>query len=124
LLSNILEANVYSIGAGKIPDPPGAAAKRVTLTSKSAIPGVRRVKLRYGPYKVPHANRSASITGEKGMLWNYPDTSVPKPCTECTIVSQVAGLEYPDGTNANIDTGMWLHHMVSFKTSFLSSLSV
>jgi hypothetical protein len=23
-----------------------------------------------------------------------------------------AGLEYADGTNANIDTGMWLHHMV------------
>lgn len=28
------------------------------------------------------------------------------------MVSQQAGLEYPDGKNANIDTGMWLHHMV------------
>jgi len=24
-----------------------------------------------------------------------------------------AGLEYPDGRNANIDNGLWLHHMVS-----------
>jgi len=46
------------------------------------------------------------------MLWNYPDLNIPKPCNECTIVRQWAGLEYPDGKNANIDTGMWLHHMV------------
>jgi hypothetical protein len=50
------------------------------------------------------------------MIWNYPDTGVPKPCDECTIIAQVAGLEYPNGKNANIDTGLWLHHMVHFTT--------
>jgi hypothetical protein len=53
-----------------------------------------------------------SITGEAGMLWNYPDLNIPKPCNECTIVEQWAGLEFADGRNANIDSGMWLHHMV------------
>jgi hypothetical protein len=91
-----------------VADPPGASSKRVEMKSPSLVPGVRRVKMRYGPYSVPNMNKS-SIVGEPGSLWNYPDTNIPKPCTECTIVSQQAGLEYADGKNANIDTGMWLH---------------
>ncbi|KAF2666114.1 hypothetical protein BT63DRAFT_416527 [Microthyrium microscopicum] len=62
---------------------------------------------------------STKIMGHAGMLWNYPDTKVEKPCDgECTLLQQQAGLEYPNGTNgaleANIDSGMWLHHMVHF----------
>lgn len=98
---------------GKVADPPGASSKRVNLQTTSKVSGVKRIKLRYGPYSVPNMNKT-SITGEAGMLWNFPDLAIPKPCTTCTIVSQVAGLEYPDGKNANIDTGMWLHHMVHF----------
>jgi hypothetical protein len=98
---------------GKVADPPGAAPKRQMLQSKSVLPGVKRVKMRYGPYSVPNMNKT-SLVGESGMLWNYPDVAIAKPCTECTIVAQVAGLEYPDGKNANIDTGLWLHHMVQF----------
>jgi hypothetical protein len=60
---------------------------------------------------VPNMNKT-SIVGEPGMLWNYPDTAIAKPCTECTITRQWAGLELPDGTSANIDKGLWLHHMV------------
>jgi hypothetical protein len=81
------------------------------VPTNSKIPGVKRIKIRNGPYKVPNMNTTA-ISGEKGMLWNYPDTNIEKPCKSCTIVSQQAGLEYPDGRNANIDTGLWLHHMV------------
>jgi hypothetical protein len=98
---------------GKVADPPGAAPKKVSLKSDSQVPGTKRVKLRYGPYSVPNMNKT-SLVGEQGMLWNYPDLAIPKPCTECTIVRQWAGLEYPNGNNANIDTGMWLHHMVHF----------
>jgi hypothetical protein len=50
------------------------------------------------------------------MLWNYPDTSITKPCGGCVIVGQWAGLEFPNGNNANIDGGMWLHHMVSINS--------
>jgi len=98
---------------GKVADPPGFSPKRVTMTTTSKVSGAKRIKMRYGPYSVPNMNKT-SIMGENGMLWNYPDLAIPKPCTECTIVSQVAGLEYADGKNANIDTGLWLHHMVHF----------
>jgi hypothetical protein len=51
-----------------------------------------------------------SITGESGMLWNC-GARVEKPCDECTILKMVPGLEYANGTNANVNTGMWLHHV-------------
>jgi len=75
------------------------------------MPGAKRLKYRYGPYMVPNMNRT-SLVGEEGMLWNFPDLNIPKPCTECVIIAQWAGLEMPDGRNANIDSGLWLHHMV------------
>jgi hypothetical protein len=49
--------------------------------------------------------------GEAGSLWNYPDKVVEKPCSTCVIVGMNAGLEYANGKNANIDTGLWLHHV-------------
>jgi hypothetical protein len=58
-------------------------------------------------------------TGDRGMLWNYPDLTIERPCSgECTILRQLAGLEYANGTSANIDLGMWL--VISFLSSCLS----
>jgi hypothetical protein len=51
-----------------------------------------------------------AITGEPGMLWNC-GYRVEKPCEECTILRMLPGLEYPNGMIANVDTGMWLHHV-------------
>ncbi len=34
------------------------------------------------------------------------------PCSDCYITSFQAGLEYVDGTYANANTSMWLHHAV------------
>jgi hypothetical protein len=53
-------------------------------------------------------------SGEYGALSNFPDLTPEKPCEECTIVRMEAGLEYPNGTDANIDSGMWLHHVRHF----------
>lgn len=55
-----------------------------------------------------------NVLGEEGALWNYGDNKADKPCEECVIVGMNAGLEYTDGTNANIDTGMWLHHVRNY----------
>jgi len=56
-----------------------------------------------------------SLSGHAGMLESYFDGPIDKPCAgDCTILRQVGGLEYLNGTDANIDTGMWLHHMVHF----------
>jgi hypothetical protein len=52
-----------------------------------------------------------SIMGESGSLWNCGDDNIPKPCEECVVFRLQAGLEYSNGTYANIDSGMWLHHV-------------
>jgi hypothetical protein len=89
-------------------DPPGAAPRRVSLKTDSTIPGVKRVKIRSGPYKAPNMSKLSFPTSEPGMLWNFPHRNIEKPCTdECTILKQWAGLEYADGSNANINTGLW-----------------
>jgi hypothetical protein len=100
---------------GKVAAVAGATAARQEITGAPTIAGatVKRVKMRYGPYKVPNMKVS-NILGEEGALWNYADPVADKPCGEageCTIVGMFAGLEYPDGKNANIDTGLWLHHV-------------
>jgi hypothetical protein len=52
--------------------------------------------------------RVSAISGHAGMLENYPDSKIEKPCAgECTLLRQQAGLEYANGSDANIDTGMW-----------------
>lgn len=91
---------------GLVPDPADAAPRRVIQESPSKIPGAKRVKIRSGPYKVPGMT-TKSPSGHAGMLENYPDINVEKPCEECVLLFQTAGFEYPNGTNANIDTGMW-----------------
>jgi hypothetical protein len=51
--------------------------------------------------------------GGEGMVWNSPSPSIDKPCSKCMIIGMNAGLEYADGTDANTDTKMWLHHVRS-----------
>jgi hypothetical protein len=96
-------------GYGKVADPPGAAPKRVETSSPLAakVPGAKRIKIRSGPYKVPDMNRNSPTTGHAGMLEAYMDNTILKPCSNCNILRQVGGLEYANGTNANIDSGMW-----------------
>jgi hypothetical protein len=92
---------------GKVPDVPGATPRRQESQSESTVPGAKRVKIRSGPYRVPNMMKT-NPTGERGMLWNYPDLQIERPCNgECTILRQLAGLEYANGSIANIDSGMW-----------------
>jgi len=37
--------------------------------------------------------------------------NITVPCTDCYITWWSAGLEYPDGSHANANTSMWLHHL-------------
>jgi hypothetical protein len=94
-------------GYGRVADPAGAAPRRQTLQTTSTLPGVKRIKIREGPYNIPSMNKK-SQSGHLGMLENFVDKSIAKPCNgECTIIWQQAGLEYADGVVANIDTGLW-----------------
>jgi hypothetical protein len=68
------------------------AAKRTILKSDSLIPGVKRIKLRTGPYLVGSMN-TRSQTNKKGMLESYYDNDIEKPCAgDCNILRQVGGL--------------------------------
>ena len=42
--------------------------------------------------------------------------NVPKPCEDCFIVRAEPDLVYEDGTPANLDTGLMLHHALLFNT--------
>jgi hypothetical protein len=116
-------------------NPAGAAPVKQILKSDINVPGAKRIKLRYGPYKVPGMNRQNKFSKHWGMLESHYDIAIDKPCSgECNILKQVGGLEYTDGKNANIDTGLWqvvifdiydafhyliivrLHHMVHFNS--------
>lgn len=55
---------------GKVADVPGATPKKQLIKTESQVPGVKRIKMRYGPYKVPNMN-TKGITGEAGSLWKY-----------------------------------------------------
>jgi hypothetical protein len=48
------------------------------------------------------------------MVENDFDANVSKPCGNCWITGMVPDLEYSDGTNANVDSGVMLHHFVLF----------
>ncbi|KAF1811640.1 hypothetical protein P152DRAFT_514786 [Eremomyces bilateralis CBS 781.70] len=102
--------------AGKVPDPPNAAPRRQPLTPRIEFwhPNSKTVKLRYGPYNVPNMTETGNFGGHGGMLYNYPDLNIDKPCDDCRIVGVNADLEYADGSSANVTNGMWLHHYVHF----------
>ena len=42
---------------------------------------------------------------------NFKCTPLP-PCRDCILTWMHATLEYTDGSDANAETGMWLHHTV------------
>jgi hypothetical protein len=93
---------------------------RTPPTPTPARPGT--VKLRYGPFTIPAADQPGTglsfaqpllgLTPEKGMIWNQPVAGVAVPCQDCYLTRMVAGLEYQNGSDANISNGAWLHHMV------------
>jgi hypothetical protein len=71
--------------------------------------GARRVRIKYGPYEVPMS------TIHNGMA-SFMEKNSTKPCEDCLITFIQAGLEYADGSYANADSGMWLHHVVQVDT--------
>lgn len=42
--------------------------------------------------------------------------NIAVPCKDCYVTWWTAGLEYPDGSHANANTSMWLHHLAVLNT--------
>jgi hypothetical protein len=62
----------------------------------------QRILLKYGPF-----NAMPSTTNNGMDSYLLPNAAAP--CTNCLIKFMQANLEYPDGSYANADTGIWLH---------------
>jgi hypothetical protein len=70
----------------------------------------KRVKITYGPFTVP------PMSVNSGME-DWIISVAQKPCADCLVTWVQAGLEYPNGTVANADNGLWLHHTVFWNTA-------
>ncbi|KAF2401892.1 hypothetical protein EJ06DRAFT_366876 [Trichodelitschia bisporula] len=82
--------------------PPGVVVEPdLDMTKPPQTPGAKLTKIRHGPYKIT----------PNSMLPMQMKNNLEKPCTDCYILAMQGGLEYEDGTVANIDSGAWLHHM-------------
>jgi hypothetical protein len=72
-------------------------------------PGAKRIKVRYGPYRLPG-------TGEKNwnnVILNHPGIAtslkfnIKKPCDDdCMVLHIESGLEYADGKEATMESGV------------------
>lgn len=67
--------------------------------------GSKRVQIKYGPFTVPGS-------GVNNGMKNFKLPEAKLPCHGCLITWMQAGLEFADGSYANANTGMWLHHTV------------
>lgn len=56
-----------------------------------------------------------------GMV-DYTGVNVKLGCKNCTITFMQAGLEYPNGTYANANTSLWLHHVVLYNHNNLDTV--
>ena len=72
---------------------------------------MQETTVRYGPFVLPPAGQGGDMDHANVVLPN-----VPKPCEDCFIVRAEPDLVYDDGTPANLDTGLMLHHAVLFNT--------
>jgi hypothetical protein len=79
---------------------------------------VKRTKVRYGPYTLPSIKATSLMT----MLSNEPGkmgtvgVMMKKPCQNCGLITAQAGLEYADGSLADVSNKAWLHHVVFVAT--------
>ncbi|KAF8853912.1 hypothetical protein BDZ45DRAFT_729180 [Acephala macrosclerotiorum] len=69
--------------------------------------GSKRAQITYGPFNAPNMNIN------NGMQSFY-QAPVEIACKDCLITYIEAGLTYPNGTYANANTSLWLHHVVLY----------
>jgi hypothetical protein len=79
--------------------------------SGSPPAGVQEITVKYGPFVLPPAGKGGDLDHANVFLPN-----VAKPCEDCFITRAEPNLVYEDGTTANLDTGLMLHHALLFNT--------
>ncbi|KAF2671726.1 hypothetical protein BT63DRAFT_422253 [Microthyrium microscopicum] len=110
--------------AGNTPDDiqlPPSVPPKIKLTDKPADPSGKLVKVRYGPFDLPPNAMFSALPPQFG------GAVIHKPCDECFLGAFQGGMEYEDGSEANVNNGAYLHHFVvvnNNKPDWLCGLSV
>ena len=90
---------------------PGLVLTKAPAGADPVAGGVQVTTVRYGPFVLPPAGKGGDVDHANVVM---PD--VAKPCENCFIVRAEPDLVYDDGSSANLDTGLMLHHAVFFNT--------
>jgi hypothetical protein len=82
------------------------------VPAAAPVPAPEVTEVRYGPFALGPAGAGGDLD-----FGNVVMPNVPKPCDDCFILAAEPDLIYPDGSSANLDTGVMLHHAVFFNPS-------
>ncbi|MET8677139.1 hypothetical protein ABZW18_05950 [Streptomyces sp. NPDC004647] len=91
--------------AGAVNLPSAAGQKTAPAGQQASAPQTTTV--RYGPFTIP-----AATDDDHGTTGNRLKFGIQKPCDNCFITGFKPNLVYADGSNANVNTGPMLHHVV------------
>jgi hypothetical protein len=108
---------LVAVAACGRPEPPlpavtGVGNPVIGKNPPGGTPGEQVAVQRYGPYDVPAAQGEGH--DQAGVI--SPLVAVQPPCRDCYLTRAVPRLLYPDGTEANVDTGAMLHHFAQFNS--------
>jgi hypothetical protein len=105
-------SNISNLGAKM---PVSKVAETQMLPSKDPTPGAKRIKIRYGPVRLPgvgEKNFESQLLNQPGVA-NTLKFNAKKPCDgACLLLRLSAGIEYEDGSLADNANGAWFHHAV------------
>jgi hypothetical protein len=108
---------LFTAAACTRPLPPVASVGDPVIGPNPAtepMPGTRTSVMSYGPWTVPAATGPGH--DQAGMIEDVK-YSVRRPCTDCFVTAARPQLRYLDGTVANTDTGLWLHHFAQLSSA-------
>jgi hypothetical protein len=87
------------------------------IPATGAQAAIKTKTIEYGSYTIPAGSGDPADHAGYGHIDNEIVTNVSKPCTGCTLIGVTPDLVFKDGSEANIETGPVLHHVVFFAQS-------
>jgi hypothetical protein len=113
-----LPSYIWALSTGGSGNPPQPTVPEVQILPAKGYPAdwnAKRVKIRYGPFRIPpqqEKNFNKLAYSMEGVSTSFR-FNIKRPCDkECMLLSVDAGIEYADGTPADITTGAIFHHSV------------
>lgn len=89
-----------------------AGALMALAVPATAGAAIKTATTEYGPYTIPAGSGDPADHAGMGHIDNKIVTNIAKPCTNCTLIGITPDLVYSNGSEANIETGPMLHHVV------------